>query len=358
MADIFLNKIIDVFIEERHNFYSFNARLFFLVIKKNGVFMKLPVYTELSNYATRIGGKKISADISLVLIISSLSDPVNSINSIYQFVSHSKHKCEFIMINTDKEGYKYDKLLATFPLMRVILPQEKIKLKEAIYIAIAESLSNNILFMNEYFIIKSLDLDLLKMYLSESSFGSFIPLITNEKEEIIPGIIKGNTHDGFINTISTDIVGTAISSIYSKYFCFLLNKEACVSRDITLNDYEDIRYTLLEFGYKLWKEGYIITQIRNFKVIYSGTVINDIAPDFNNNDFLLFNFSNITDKNLIKGRRLKALLLIFNAIFLFKWKNIPFLFNLIKNSKKIIQENLSKPIEDSAIFSIINKDIK
>jgi hypothetical protein len=320
--------------------------------------MQLPSYTELSNFSTRAGGRKSSADITIALIINGNSDPVETINSIFKFASNKSIKCEFLMINTDKQGYKYDKLLASFPIMRVILPKDKIGENEAVKIAISESLSKNILFINEYFTLKTLDFNVLRMYLSETLFGILIPLVVDERDTVIPSIIKGGIRNSFLETISVDIVGTAISSLYSKYFCFLINRDAFMSRNIELNDYSDIKYTLLELGYKLWKEGYIITQVRNFKVEYSGPKQSEISMDFSSNDYLSFNLLNISEKSLLKFRTTKIILLAMSFLMTLRWQRLSWLFRELSRAGKIISEISSKPVEDSAIFSIINKDIK
>jgi len=320
--------------------------------------MNLPVYTELTNFSTRIGGKKVTTEISIALIVSSNSDPVQTINSIYQFLSKMQKPAEFIFLNLDKEGYKYDKLLATFSSMRILLPQREISFSEAINICIQESLSRNILFLDDRFKILSLDLEILQMYLSENSFGCLIPLIVNEKNEVIPNIIKGGIQKSYINTISTDIIGTAISSLYPKYFCFLLNRDAFLSRNISLNEYNSNQYVLLELGYKLWKEGYIITQVRNFKVSYSGPTLADIGKDFYNEDFIRFNYGCLSDRNILKYRWKDTIQLFLSLLIRFHLRLISVLLKVIKKSKEVQKENLTKPVEDFTIFSIINKDIK
>jgi hypothetical protein len=319
--------------------------------------MQLPVYTELSNFDTRAGGKRISRDISIVLILDSLSDPVNTINSIYQFVSKKNCRSEFILLNLNKEGYQYDKLLSTFPVMRVILPQEGIKLQDAIAIAAKESLSRNIFFLDENCRIESIQFKVLQMVFSESNFGVLLPLLVSEKTEVIPNIVKGKLKKGFIDTISMDIVGTAIVSLYPKYFCFVMNRDAFLSRNIELHNYEDSRYTLLELGYQFWKEGFIITQARNLKVLYSGETKEDIREDFSNKDYLFFHFANITSVEARKERWKRNVFALLKSFFGLNWKNISLLWDIFKNFKKMRENNLSKPIEDLAIFSIINKDI-
>ena len=320
--------------------------------------LNLPVYTELSNFSTRVNGKKVSTDITVTLIVNSSSDPVQSINSIYQFLERIRYKSEFILLNLDREGYQYEKLLSTFPVMRVLFPQEKINIKDAVSMALHESLSNTILFLDPNFLIESLSLEVLDMYLSESSFGMLIPLIISEKGETIPNIVKGNIQSGFLSTISMDIVGTAVSSIYSKYFCFLLNREAVLSRNIQLESYQKPQFTLLDLGYKLWKEGYIITQARNFKVKYLGTAINDIKPDFDDKDYLLFHYKNITENAPKKGRKLKMIWVFLSWLVRFKAGMIRYLFLLWKEDPLSIKINSTKPVEDLSIITIINKDIK
>jgi hypothetical protein len=320
--------------------------------------MQLPAYTELSNFNTRGSGIKPDVDLTIILIIKNTSDPVDTINSVYQFISKSRHTIEMIFINLDKEGYKYDKLLKLFPMMRVLLPRDRIGLKDVIFLAVTEALSNNILFIDDNCRIKAMHLDVMEMYLSESNYGMLLPLLVDSKEEVIPNIIKGDIMNGFIDTISTDIVGTAVSSIYPKYYCFILNKNAFQSRNIELSDYDDPRYTLLEMGYRLWKEGFIITQVRIFKVLYHGAPLPDITRKSKDKDYLSFNFINLTGKHSARGRKFKIAIIILQSIFTLNFGNIKTLLKILRDSRRNRQNNSSKPVEDSAIFSIINRDIK
>lgn len=320
--------------------------------------MKLPVYTELSNFTTRLNGKKVPLDLSIVLVINSLSDPVNSINAVYNLISKMKQKSEVILINTDKDGYKYDKLMSTFPAMRVLLPRDRISLAEAIQLGSSESLADNILFIDEFSVIKAMNLEVLDMYLSESCFGMLVPLITDDKNEVIPNIVKGNARNGFINTISTDIIGTAVSSIYPKYFCFIMNREAFIGRNIDLNRYNNPVFTLLELGYRIWKEGFIITQSRNFKVHYTGRPVEDVVENQTDRDYLLFNFMNLTGKDITRGRGRKILAAVFGSLVRFRFESLSALISMLVHSRRDRQNILAKPVEDFTIFSIINKDIK
>lgn len=318
--------------------------------------MVLPVYTELSNFNSRVNGKKVEMDFSVVLIINGASDPVNAINSVYQLMAKSKYQIEFIFINTDKEGYKYDKLLSSIPVMRVLLPQDRIGLKEAIKLGTAESLSKNVLFLDEHCVVKTINLEVMEMYLSESSFGMILPLLIDDREVVIPNIVKGEISSGFLKTVSKDIVGTSVTSVFPKYLCFILNRDAFLSRDIEINDYGNPLYTLLDLGYKLWKEGYIISQARIFKVQYLGKIPSDIGMEWDNPDYISFCYRNITTSEAVKGRWRMAFLLFFRALAFLKIKNLALLAGLIKSRKKLRQKNQSKPVEDFSIISIINRD--
>jgi hypothetical protein len=320
--------------------------------------MTLPVYTELSNFNNRINGRKVELDFSIVLIINGASDPVDSINSIFQFMSKSKYKSELIFINVDKEGYKYDKLLSSVPMMRVLLPQSRLGLREAIMLGAAESLSRNILFLDEHCAIKTLNLEVMDMYLSEPGFGIILPLLADTHDTVIPNIIKGEIKNGFLKTFSTDIVGTSVTSLFSKYFCFILNREAFLSRNIEMDDYEDPLFTGLELGYRLWKEGFIVSQARIFKAQYNGKVLEDIELKLDNPDYIRFCYQNITSPEAVKGRWKLALSIIIKAFYSWKIKNLGLLLHLIKNGKKFRQKNQSKPVEDFTIISIIKRDLK
>lgn len=320
--------------------------------------MGLPFYTELSNFSTRQGGKKIQLDITVALIINSFSDPVNALNSVFQFLSQTRYKAEFILLNLDKDGYKYDKLLSTFPVMRVLLPQGKISLSEGLALIAHESLARNILYLDEHCQVRVMDLEVMDMYLSENSFGAIIPLLQNQAGEVVPNIVKGCVRKGLLSTMSMDIVGTAVSSIFPKYLCFLLNKDAFISRNIEISRYETPHYTLLELGYRLWKEGFIITQARSFKVEYSGEPVNDLPDDPLEPDYIRFNFRNIQSKDMIKGRLFRIVSLCLKALFQFKFAPIAALTEVLRDRVRYQENNLNKPIEDFAIFSIINKDIE
>ena len=146
---------------------------------------------------------------------------VETINSIYSFITGVSYKSEIIIVNIDKEGYKYDRLLSNFPALRILLPQEKIPLKDAFFLAAQESLSKYILFIDESFKIRSIDMELLETYLQEQNFGIILPVITDAKDDTIPNIMKGSVSEGFLTTISVDMKGIALSSLYSKYLCFI-----------------------------------------------------------------------------------------------------------------------------------------
>ena len=314
--------------------------------------MALPVYSEISNFSIGDFSKKLGFSLSVVFLTDNLSSSIEPLNSIYKFTSTAKFNCELIIINLDKITYNYDVIFSTFPFVRILFPNEKTNLTSLFKLGIGESHSKNILFLDQNFTIVNFNLDILNIYLSETSFGIITPLTLNEKEEIIPNIIKTDVKNGFLTTFSMDIKGTAISSLYPKYFCFIINKNAFLS-NLDLYDYKDEKYFLLELGYKIWKMGFIITQARNFKVIYSGKEY----PDFIINDeleYLIFNLRNITFKKLKKGRKRVLIKFILKRLFLLDLKYISTIYKTIKEIKKKKNE---APIEDSAILTIINNDI-
>ncbi|MGC8765903.1 MAG: hypothetical protein ACP5QT_08490 [Brevinematia bacterium] len=314
--------------------------------------MGIPVYSEISNFSTGNLSKKRAFSISIVFLTDNLSASIEPLNSIYKFISNTKFSYELIIINLDKISYNYDVIFSTFPFVRILFPQEKANYGSLFKIGISESLSRNILFLNQDFRILNFNLDILNIYFSETSFGIIIPLILNEKEEIIPGVVKMDVKKGFLTTFSMDIKGTAISSLYPKYPCFIINKNAFLSNP-DFYDYTDEKYFLLELGYKVWKAGFIITQARNFKVLYSGMEY----PDLNISDeleYLVFNLRNITLKTFKRGRKILLLKFILKRLILLDFKYISRLMTTIKETKKIKDES---PVEDSAILTIINNDI-
>jgi len=315
--------------------------------------MKLPVYSEVSNIDTKKIYRK-DFKLSVILVVRDLTLSLNTLNSIYNSLSQSKKPYELIIINTDKTTYQYDTIFNTFPFVRILFPAEKLNIKEIIFLGIQEAKSSNILFLNDEFVIKNLNIDILSIYLSESSFGILLPLIYDESENIIAGIVKSEFKKGFLCTFSLDIVGAIISSLYPKYFCFILNKNVFYG-DFQLNDYKDENVILLELGYLVWKKGFIITQARNFKVKYSGKITRDFSIDnlkISEVDYVLFNIRNITSRKLVKGRFLKVISIIIKSIFSLNFEV----------AKTLIREILTKnkniyPVEDFSIFTIINKDL-
>lgn len=320
--------------------------------------MEFPVYTELSNFTARKGGKKAKTDLTIALVIGKFSEPVDTINSIYNYITESEYNCEVLIINVDKVGYKYDKLLSTFPALRVLIPQQKIKMRDAIMMAGQESLSKYILFIGEDFKIKSMDLDFLGMYLNQSDFGIMIPVIYDEQDEIIPNIVKGNPESGFLKTISMKIRGTAITSLYPKYFCFMLNRPIFLERIQDLDEYETTQFALLELGYKVWRNGYLVFQAANFKVQFNGEPMMDISYDENNDDYMRFNLINFQDKQSRSGRGWKILRIFIRSLFTFRFKTIGRLNTMLVSSKEHSRKGQEYPMDNDAVFKTINKDIK
>lgn len=320
--------------------------------------MRLPVYTELSNFSVRKGGKKITADLTVVLFIGRLSDPVDAINSVYGFLSRVPLKCEFIIITADREGYKFDRLLTAFPILRVLLPQGSFTLAETINLAVNEALAPDILFLDEKSSLDHFESEIVEMYLKEANYGMVIPLLQNAQGETVPNIVKGGAAEGFIRTITRDIIGTAVSSLYPKYFCFILNRDAFQLRGIELSEYADSRYTLLELGYRLWKAGFVIVQVRDFRAVYKGIESADIEEDISSPDYLAFNFSNVTDEKLRRVRRKRALSAIMKNIFSFRFQSIGSLWAILRDALGRRKDSGQFVVEDQAIFAILNRDVQ
>ncbi|MCX7820232.1 MAG: hypothetical protein N2258_00980 [Brevinematales bacterium] len=311
--------------------------------------MALPVYSEISNFSYRKNEiRKFNFSLSCVFITTNLSSSIESLNSLYSLISKNKQNIELIIINLDKITYNYDTIFTTFPFVRIFFVKDKATIKEIFHLGIEEAFAKNILFIKQDYEILSLDLDMLNIYLSEISFGIIQPLIFNENEEIVPNIVKITYKEGLLTTYSTDIVGADIPSLYPKYFCFIINKNAIFS-DLDLYDYENEDYFLLELGYRLWKNGFTVTQARNFKAFYMEEKDDiDISNDL---EYLIFNLRNIKYHSLSAGRGF----FIFKAILKnFLKLNLNYISKLRK-SKKQIKKHF--PIEDLEILSIINKDI-
>jgi hypothetical protein len=319
--------------------------------------MELPVYTELSNFSVRKGGKKAVADLSVVLIADRHFDPVEAINSVFQFVSKSRLRTEFMLISSDREGLKFDRLMATFPAMRVLFPERELKPGEAIALGTVESIAPNVLFMDSQIRIVGMDDEILELYLKEVNYGMVIPLVCGKEDTVLPDVVQGSVEHGFLRTSSRDIVGTAVPSLSAKYFCFILNRDVFVSREIRLTEYGKTSYLLLELGYKLWKEGCRVVQARNFKVHYVGEPLPDIDENLKDADYLSFHFNNLVSRPFTVQRAPRLLRLILASLFTFQWKRIGTLAKYLSVQRKKAEQDRSKPVDDAAIFAIVNRDM-
>lgn len=322
-----------------------------------GVTMNIPAHTELSNFDIRSGGRKAELDLSVVLLVERNSDPVDAINAAYQALSKADFSSEFILLNMSQEGFQYDTLLQLFPQMRVLLPREKVGPAEAIMLAASEALSRNILLLDEHAVIETINLEVLRMYLSENNFGILLPLITDAKGEIVPNCVKAYFRKGMIDTVSMDIVGSAITSLYPKYFGFMLNRDALKDHEIELNDYSEAKYTLLELGYRLWKAGFVIIQTRPFRIIRKTGAEADITPEDFGLDYAYFCAANLTEPKIARGRSSSFFFRALGAFFSFRLPLCRRLFQLIGKGGAFRKKTNTQPVEDSAIFTIINKDI-
>jgi hypothetical protein len=319
--------------------------------------MVLPDYTELSNFSTRKDGKKLTVDLSVCLVINKLSDPVDTINSIYHFTSQTNYKTEVLIINVDKEGYKYDRLLASFPQLRILLPKEKISFNQVLPLGIRESLAHYVMILTDDFKIKSVDMEILQTYFSQNSTGILIPQITGEYDEIIPNIIKASVKNGFLDTVSIDKQGTALSSFYAKYPCFIINKDMFLARNIELSDYEDHSYSLLELGLRVWRESYMILQVSNYKVRLLSAPKQDVHFDSNNPDYIRFNYSSFTGQDSAAGRGRKIFGIVLKWAVTFRFGKIGRLLGAIKNVGDIPKADEKYPVDDRTVFRTVNGDL-
>lgn len=313
--------------------------------------MSIPVYSEVTNIESARKSTLPPFALSIVFITEDISSSLESLNSIFNFLKSTRQPCELIIINLDKATYQYETIFSIFPFVRILFPQEKISKRSLILLGLNEAKSKNVLFITEKFVIKNLNLNILNLYLDETSFGIIIPLIYDTDGKIIPGIVKAEIKNGLIHTRSFDILGTTIPSLYPKYFCFIINRSIFLT-EIDLYNYTDENFLLMELGYIVWKKGFIITQARNFKVIYSGMEIGDIPENYLDVSYLIFNIRNINSKKLKEGRTFRIFYIIIKALFT---GNFEFLKRFFEE-KKFAKNKCVYPIEDSAIFTIINKE--
>lgn len=318
--------------------------------------MTIPVYTELSNFSVRKAGSKVQTELTMALIIGRDSDPVDTINSLYSYIKANTARIELIIVNTDREGYKYEKLMDSFPALRILLPQENITYAEALELVLNESLSEQVLFLDQEVRLQSLDLTLLKSYFTQSSFGALVPRVYDAEGEALPNLVKGSLRQGWLDTISVLLKGSAVTSLYPGQACFITRKDLFREPGISLHTYQDRRFTLLELGYRLWKQGYMIFQGEKFKVQLSRPALPDIRMDLDDTDYLLFNYVNITDRTAVLYRkralRRKAALLFLTL----RWKRLGQLMQTLSEYRSRQREAGPDPIDDNTVFRTINKD--
>lgn len=318
--------------------------------------MQIPNYTELSNFSTRKNGQKVEMDLTIAMVLNRLSEPVNTINSIYNYLSNTDDRIEVIIISIDREGYNYDSILKKFPVMRVLLPESLIGVKDIFGLVAQESLGDAILFIDDDFNIQSIDLNIMNDYFAQSTFGVVVPLIRDIEGSIVPNIVKVGLENGFLNTISMDIKGTAITSIFPKYFCFIINRNLLIEWKDDFCEYKDNSFVLLELGYTVWKKGFFVVQAPSFHVEFSGYTKDDIYFDVYNTDYLLFNLININEKKFQKAQKRKIRQILAKLMLTFRFKKTK---NILKTIKQASEHNRNigvYPIDDTTVVSVVNKD--
>jgi hypothetical protein len=297
----------------------------------------------------------VNRELSIVLYLKPLANPVTTLNSLYK-VLQSNLNCELILIAEEKDAYQYDTLMEKFPVLRVILPERKLTFAEVLEIGCRESFSNHVMFLDDTVLLENLPTEIFSLYYDDPQYGIMIPQLFNEKNEGLPSQIKCILLHGFIQTVGRDKPQTAAPGLYPPHFCFILNKTMFLERDFHLYDYENFLYTLAEIGWRVWKSDFWVIQVRQWRVVrlVDTPVEMEFSPD--DEEYLLFHARNIVQPALVRKQNAYLFSLLIQKILTLHFKHVRSIWQTLFHRKKFRSELEGFPLEDMAIFSIINKE--
>lgn len=313
----------------------------------------IPIYTEVSNRERAF--LRMPKQLSLVLYLKPLANPVAILNSLYQLLQ-GREDIELILIAEEKDAYQYENLMDRFPVLRVIFPENTLSFPQVIRIGCQESFSQNVMFLDDRVSLETLPMEIFSLYFEDPQYGVMVPHCFSEKGEVIPSQVKPVLRNGFLETVSWDKPQNAIPVLYPVHFCFIVNKEMFLSRELGIIEYDNSLYTLAEFGWRVWKNGFWVIQVRQWKVILDTVSQTEMAFSEKDGEYLLFHYRNITHRSAVRKQNTVLFSLLIRSLLTLKWGITGKIWGYLTSRKRIRQELGVFPIEDLAIFSIINNE--
>lgn len=313
----------------------------------------IPVYTEVSNRERTF--LRIPKQLSIVLYLKPFAHPVSTLNSLYQLIQ-KREDIELILIAEEKDAYQYENLMDRFPVMRIIFPEGALSFSQVLRIGCEESFSRNVMFLDDSISLDTLPMEIFSLYFEDPQYGVIVPHCFSIKEEVIPSQVKPSLENGFLVTTGWDKPQNAVPVMYPVCFCFVVNREMFISRELGLMEYDNFLYTLAEFGWRIWKNSFWIIQVRQWRVVLESIPPVEISFSEKDEEYIFFHYRNTTDKAMVHKQNVVIVGLLFRSLFTFKWKLIGKLWSYLTERKKIRQELGVFPLEDLVIFSIINNE--
>jgi len=313
----------------------------------------IPVYTEVSNRERAF--LRLGKQLSIVLYLRPLANPVATLNSLYRHLQ-DREDIELILIAEEKDAYQYDTLMQRFPVLRVIFPEYALSFPQLLRIGCTEAFSRNVMFLDDHVLVEQLPMEIFSLYFEDPRYGVLVPHCFSIKEEVIPSQIKPAVKNGFLVTTALDKPQNASPVMYPPTLCFILNKEMFLSRELGVQEYEHTLYTLAEFGWRIWKSGFWVIQVRQWRVILEEVATSEMDFSDEDDEYVLFHYRNITHKSLVGKQNALLFSWWVRSLTTFRWKRAAALWSFLVGRKRIRQELGVFPLEDLAIFSIINNE--
>ncbi|MCX7881752.1 MAG: hypothetical protein N2314_00820 [Brevinematales bacterium] len=313
----------------------------------------IPVYTEVSNRERTF--LRLPKRLSIVLHLKVFANPVSTLNSLYQLLQQ-REDVELVLIAEEKDAYQYENLMERFPVLRVIFPETPLAFPQVLRLACQESFSQNVMFLDDRVVLETLPMEIFSLYFEDPQYGVIVPHCFSVKREVIPSQVKPTLRNGFLATVSWDKPQNAIPVMYPVYFCCIVNKEMFLSREFSLKEYENSLYTLAEFGWRVWKQGFWVIQVRQWRVVLDVFPVTEMTFSEKDEEYFLFHYRNVTHKSLVFRQNTVLFSLFLRCLFTLKWRMVGKLWRYLAGRKRIRQELAAFPIEDLAIFSIINNE--
>ncbi len=313
----------------------------------------VPVYSEISNRERDF--VRMPKEVSLVLYLRPLAHPVDTLNTLYALLRGHEDR-ELILIAEEKDAYQYDSLMERFPVLRVIFPEAPLSLSEVLRIGCEESFSRMVVFLDDLVQMETLPTEIFSIYFDEPQCGMIVPQWVSEQGENLPSQVKPREKNGFISTFLEDRIQNALPVLYPLSFCFAVDREKFLSTVCELREYDNPLYTYAELGWRVWKQGWRVIQVRQWKTHSDYALPGEMVFSDEDEEYLLFHVRNISERLLVKKQHRLIFSLFLRDFLALRWKRAQKFWQLLHSRKKFSDELASFPLEDLEILSIINNE--